>query len=152
MHSSGRVLPVGIAHPLKVDHTMDTAEVDSEQEEYEDLLKGSATKDTNLQKHYGNHGSSSKEDQSSDDNEEQNASSSADSSDSSSSSSDEDGNSQQEIRHKDTYKRENRDKDLMEPIHIKPRPTMKSPYMGYSAGQSQPYSKSSKFVLFGHLF
>ena len=151
-HSSGRVLPVGIAHPLKVDHivgTMATAGDDSEPEEFEDVLKGSSHKDATLSKLHSNHGSSSKEDQSSDDNEEQNPSSSADTSDSSSSSSDEDEGqdmiSPPEILHKETYKKESKGKDLMEPSHVKPRTIMQSPYIG-SDGQSISYSKSSKFV------
>lgn len=153
-HSSGRVLPVGIAHPLKVDHPVDpmaTAEDDLEPEEFEDVLKGSSNKDTMLSKHCSNHGSSSKEDQSSDDNDAQNASSSADTSDSSSSSSDEDGGSQGAISsvmlHKETYKKENKDKNLMEPSHSKPKPIMMSPYIGEPASQPHSYSRSSKFII-----
>lgn len=151
-HSSGRVLPVGIAHPLKVDHTvgpMDTAEDDFEPEEFEDVLKGSPSKN-NLPKHCGNYGSSSKEDKSSDENDEQMASSSADTSDSSSSSSDEDedGDSQEVVStgilHKEVHKREN--KVVTEPSHVKPRTVMKSPYIGEATGQSHSYSRSSKIV------
>ena len=146
------MLPVGIAHPLKVDHTegpVATIEDDSEQEEFEDILKGSSNKDTILPRHHSNYGSSSKEDQSSDDNEEQNASSSAETVDSSSSSSDEDegGGSQvvpPEILHKETYKRENKEID---PSHVKPKAVMKSPYMEQSATQSHSYGRSSKFVI-----
>ena len=151
-HSSGRVLPVGIAHPLKVDHTirvMANAGDDSEAEEYEDVLKGSSHKDTTLLKHHSNPGSSSKEDQSSDDNEEQNPSSSADTSDSSSSSSDEDDGqeiiSPPEITHHETYKKENKEKDLMEPSHVKSR-TITSPFKGGPPSQSHSYSRSSKFI------
>ena len=150
-HSSGRVLPVGIAHPLKVDSTvgpMATAEDDYEPEEFDHVLKGSSHKDYALSKHYGS--SSSKEDQSSDDNEEQNALSSTDTSDSSSSSSgeDEDGSSQEiisppEISHKETYKKENKQS---EPSHLKPRTIMKSPYPEGPATQSHSYSRSSKFI------
>lgn len=149
-HSSGRVLPVGIAHPLKVDHpvgAMATAEDDSDQEEFEDVLKGSANKDT---KHCGNYGSSSKEDQSS---EEQNVSSSADTSDSSSVSSDEDENGgvqevvSPEVVHKEVHRRENKNKGLMEPSYSKPKAIVKSPYKGEPARQSHSYSRSSKFVV-----
>ena len=152
-HSSGRVLPVGIAHPLKVDHpvgAMATAEDDSEPEEFEDILKGA--KDTMPPKHCGNYGSSSKEDQSS---EEQNAaSSSADTSDSSSSSSDEDENGgiqevvSPEMIHKEVHRRENKDKGLMEPSYFKPKAVIKGPYKVEPAGQSHSYSRSSgKFVI-----
>lgn len=147
----GRVLPVGIAHPLKIDHPvgpMATAENDSEPEEFEDVVKVSSNKDTMLAKQCSNHDSSSKEDQSSDDNEEQNASSSADTSDSSFSSSDEgeDGGSREieKMSYKQSYKRENKDRDLMEPSHYRPKPVMKSPYKGEPSGQSHSYSRSSK--------
>ena len=151
-HSSGRVLPVGIAHPLKVDHpvgAMATAEDDSDPEEFEDVLK-SSSKDTTLPKHCGNYGSSSKEDQSS---EEQNASSSADTSDSSSVSSDEDENGgvqevvSPEVVHKEVHRRENKNKGLMEPNYSKPKAVMKSPYKGEPTSQSHSYSRSSKFVI-----
>lgn len=149
------MLPVGIAHPLKVvDNAkglMATTEGDSEPEEFEGTLKGSSNKDSIQPKHHGNHGSSSKEDQSSDDNEKQNVSSSADTSDSSSSScdEDEDGHIQQlippEALHKETCKRENKDKVLVEPNLVKPKPIMRSPYIGQSVSQS--YGRSSEFVL-----
>ena len=150
------MLPVGIAHPLKVDSTagpMATAEDDYEPEEFEHVLKGSSHKDYALSKRYGS--TSSKEDQSSDDSEEQNALSSADTSDSSSSSSgeDEDGSNQEiisppEILHKEMYKKENKQKGLMElePSHLKTRTIMKSPYPAGPATQSHSYSRSSKFI------
>ena len=157
----GRVLPVGIAHPLKIDHPvgpMATAEDDSEPEEFEDVLKVSSNKDTMLTKQCSNHGSSSKEDQSSDDNEEQNASSSADTSDSSSISSDEgedDGSreiiSPEKMLYKESYKRENKNKDLMDPSHYRPKPVMKSPYKGEPSGQSHSYSRSSKCNMMAQL-
>ena len=144
---------MGIAHPLKVDNTlgpMANAGDDSEAEEYEPALKGLSHKDTTLSKHHSNLGSSSKEDQSSDDNEEQNPSSSADTSDSSSSSSDEDDGqeiiSPPEIMHKETYKKENKEKDLMEPSHVKPR-IITSPFKGGPASQPHSYSRSSKFII-----
>lgn len=151
-HSSGRVLPVGIAHPLKVDPaigSMANAGDDFEAEEYEHVLKGSSHKDTTLLKHHSNLGSSSKEDQSSDDNEGQNPSSSVDTSDSSSSSSDEDDGQEitlpAEIMQKETYKKENKEKDLMEPSQVKPR-TIMSPFKGGPASQSHSHSRSSKFI------
>lgn len=139
-HSSGRMLPVGIAHPLKND-----CENDSEPEELEEILKGPSSKGA-MSLHRSDHGSSSKEDQSSDNNEEQNASSS-DTADSSSSTSDEneDDDSQEvQMSLRETLKRANRDENV---IDSKPKIVMKSPYKGEPISHSHSYSRSSKLII-----